>query len=147
MLPRVILYKLITQLIYYIDEIIRLLDQKLYNDKNQLTTYKILSNVIISLYTSMTRKRTYKKNIFQCNHCPRSFSRQGAFRNHLRSHRDQMYLDENNLTREENTKTSEQRSISTHQRTVLSPISINETVNLYNEQALELNVWKVEFFY
>lgn len=59
-----------------------------------------------------------KKNIFQCDYCSRSFSRQGAFRNHLRSHRDQMYLDENNLTREKNININEPRSTAVTKNTI-----------------------------
>jgi len=40
---------------------------------------------------------------FQCEYCPRSFSKLSSYRNHLRSHREQMYLDETGLSREENT--------------------------------------------
>ena len=40
---------------------------------------------------------------FQCEYCPKWFSKHSALRNHLRSHHDQMYLDETGLSREENT--------------------------------------------
>lgn len=43
---------------------------------------------------------------FRCEYCPRSFSKLGSYRNHLRTHRDQMFLDETGLSREENNTTS-----------------------------------------
>ncbi len=95
----------------------------------------------------------YKKNIFQCKYCPRSFSRRGAFRNHLQSHRDKMYLDENNLTREEeNINTSGPRSAITRstQRIALSPILINDTISPREEQTSDMNVhdfWEVKFIH
>ena len=52
-----------------------------------------------------------KKNEFKCKYCPQTFTRRGAFRNHLKKHRDQMFLEENKLTREE----------------VLEPTTINST--------------------
>jgi len=93
--------------------------------------------------------KVYKKNTFQCNYCPRSFSRHGAYRNHLRSHRDQMYLDENNLTREKNIINEPKLTVArnTIQETTLSPISINESIIPFNEQTSGENVsefWKVK---
>src|SRR3989337_1671708 len=95
----------------------------------------------------------YKKNIFQCKYCPRSFSRRGAFRNHLQSHRDMMYLDKNNLTREEeNTNTSNPRSniAKSTQRAALSPILINDITSPHEEQTSDMNIhdfWAVVFIY
>jgi uncharacterized Zn-finger protein len=83
----------------------------------------------------------HKKNIFQCRYCSRSFSRQGAFRNHLRVHRDQMFIDENNLTREENI---EPRSTGAKRRAVLSPIIINDTMDPHEEHILNVNVHDFE---
>jgi len=34
---------------------------------------------------------------FQCEYCPRTFSKRSSLRNHLRTHRDQMYLNETGL--------------------------------------------------
>jgi hypothetical protein len=39
---------------------------------------------------------------FRCEYCPKWFSKRSSLRNHLRSHRDQMYLDETGLSQEEN---------------------------------------------
>jgi hypothetical protein len=77
-----------------------------------------------------------KKSVFQCEYCPQSFSRRGAFRNHLRLHRDQIFLDENQLTRE---ITMPSTSL---QRTVLSPILDNNNVDLHNNQATLLEDWE-----
>ncbi|CAB4413656.1 unnamed protein product [Rhizophagus irregularis] len=93
-----------------------------------------------------TTKKGYKKNIFQCKYCSRSFSRRGAYRNHLQSHRDQMYLDENNLTREESTNISESVvARNNKQGPALSPILINDIITPCEEQISDINVhdaWK-----
>lgn len=98
-----------------------------------------------------TTKKGYKKNIFQCKYCPRSFSRRGAYRNHLQSHRDQMYLDENNLTREESTNISEPVvARNNKQGPALSPILINDIITPCEEQISDINVhdaWKVKYIY
>ena len=80
-----------------------------------------------------------------------SFSRHRAFRNHLQSHQDMMYLDENNLTREkENTNTSNPRSDITKstQRAALSLILINDITSPHEEQTSDMNIydfWAVVF--
>jgi len=79
------------------------------------------------------------KDIFQCQYCPRSFSRRGAFRNHLRSHRDEIYLDENEFLHEVSTPTTIRN---TFQRTVLSPVLINDSVSLQNDQFISLQDWE-----
>jgi|RhiMetdeSRZDD1v2_1073273.scaffolds.fasta_scaffold2459250_1 hypothetical protein len=83
---------------------------------------------------------TKNKNVFHCDYCPQSFSRRGAFRNHLRSHRDQIYLDENELTRNigatnigATTETTPTAFGNIFQRTILSPILINDIVNPLEE--------------
>lgn len=73
----------------------------------------------------LTDISTKNKNVFQCNYCPQSFSRRGAFRNHLRSHRDQVYLDENELARNTSTITNE---------TMSTPALTNDVVRLVEEE-------------
>src|SRR5437763_13433479 len=93
----------------------------------------------------------HNKNIFQCKYCPQTFSRQGAYRNHLKSHRDQMYLDENNLTRDENNLTREENTSSpiaknTFQKTIFSPILIDDDIiNPHGEQTYGANVEETFF--
>ncbi|PKC54667.1 hypothetical protein RhiirA1_403473 [Rhizophagus irregularis] len=56
-------------------------------------------------------KRKRKLNMFQikttqefrCEYCPKTYSKRSSLRNHLRTHRDQMYLNETGLFGEENT--------------------------------------------
>ena len=43
---------------------------------------------------------------FQCNYCLKTFSKRSSIRNHLRTHRDQMYLNETGLFGKENTNTN-----------------------------------------
>ncbi|CAB4387168.1 unnamed protein product [Rhizophagus irregularis] len=40
---------------------------------------------------------------FRCEYCPKTYSKRSSLRNHLRMHRDQMYLNETGLFGEENT--------------------------------------------
>ncbi|CAB4383195.1 unnamed protein product [Rhizophagus irregularis] len=40
---------------------------------------------------------------FRCEYCPKTYSKRSSLRNHLRTHRDQMYLNETGLFGEENT--------------------------------------------
>lgn len=98
-----------------------------------------------------TTKKGYKKNIFQCKYCSLSFSGRGAYRNHLQSHRDQMYLDENNLTREESTNISEPVvARNNKQGPALLPILINDIITPCEEQISDINVhdaWKVKYIY
>ena len=85
-----------------------------------------------------------KKNEFQCEYCPRTFTRRGAFRNHLKKHRNQMFLEENELTREEvfepttisSTTMSSTTIRNTSQKTVL-PFILTEEI-LY-KQSLDIN--------
>jgi hypothetical protein len=39
---------------------------------------------------------------FQCEYCLRTFSKRSSLRNHIRTHRDQMYLNETGLFGREN---------------------------------------------
>jgi hypothetical protein len=75
----------------------------------------------------MFQSKTNKE--FQCEYCLITFSKRGSLRNHLRKHRDQMYLEEAGLSREENVITTK-------------PLQISEN----NEQDLMLNddYWKVK---
>lgn len=86
----------------------------------------------------------------KCDYCTRTFSRRGAFRNHLQTHRDQMYLEENKLTREEvaiNSTTIR----NTLQKTV--PLILTDEL-IYNENPLDVivndnnneNVMNVDFY-
>ena len=43
---------------------------------------------------------------FQCEHCLRTFSKRSSLRNHIRTHRDQMYLNETGLLYKENVNIS-----------------------------------------
>lgn len=70
---------------------------------------------------------------FQCEYCPKSFSKRSSLRNHLRTHRDQMYLDETGLSREENV------TISSPSRESNSPFMNNE-----QDLMLEDNYWQVK---
>src|SRR4051794_29486576 len=78
------------------------------------------------------------KDIFQCKYCSQSFSKHGAFRNHLRSHCDQIYLDENEFICEISIPTTR----NTSQRTVFSSVLINESVGLHNDQSISLQDWE-----
>jgi len=50
---------------------------------------------------------------FECEYCPKSFSKRSSLRNHIRVYRDQMYLDETGLSHEGNiTSTSPLPNIS-----------------------------------
>ena len=87
----------------------------------------------MSSHNTFNRKRALvheNSKIFQCKYCPRTFSRRGAFRNHLRTHRDQMYLDEN----EEENPSEPRRTVISNalQRTVLSPILFNDIISHWN---------------
>jgi len=52
---------------------------------------------------------------FQCDYCPKLFSKLSSLRNHLHSHRDQMYLDETGLLCKGNTITSSQELNTSHE--------------------------------
>ena len=82
---------------------------------------------------------------FRCEYCPKSFSKRSSYRNHLRSHRDQMYLDETGLSLEE-TATTSTRELDNSEEYRLFVESLN------NEQAIMLEdyhrqekVYKVRF--
>ena len=73
---------------------------------------------------------------FRCKYCSRTFSRRGAFRNHLKIHRDQMYLEENELTRE-NVSNSEINSV-TIKNTLQKTITLADEI-IYDEISLDIN--------
>jgi len=62
---------------------------------------------------------------FQCEYYPKWFSKCSSLRNHLRSHRDQMYLDKTGLSREENTSTVSGPLLNTSQEYKLSMGNLN----------------------
>jgi len=93
-------------------------------------------------------KKTYE---FQCEYCPKWFSKRSSLRNHLRSHRDQMYLDETGLSREENTSTVSGPLLNTSQEYKLSMGNLN--IHLQNEVSLTstiftkiINQYKLTYF-
>ena len=73
---------------------------------------------------------------FRCKYCSRTFSRRGAFRNHLRVHRDQMYLEENKLTCE-NVSNSKINSV-TIKNTLQKTITLADEI-IYDEISLNIN--------
>ena len=73
---------------------------------------------------------------FRCKYCSRIFSRHGAFRNQLKIHRDQMYLEENKLTRE-NISNSEINSV-TIKNTLQKTITLADEI-IYDEISLDIN--------
>ena len=75
---------------------------------------------------------------FQCEYCPKWFSKRSSLRNHLRSHRDQMYLDETGLSREENTTVSGPL-LNTSQEYELSMGNLN--IQLQNEVSLTSTIF------
>jgi hypothetical protein len=75
---------------------------------------------------------------FQCEYCPKWFSKRSSLRNHLRSHRDQMYLDETGLSREENTTVSGPL-LNTSQEYKLSMGNLN--IQLQNEVSLTSTIF------
>ena len=76
---------------------------------------------------------------FWCEYCPRSFSKLSSYQNHLRSHREQMYLDETGLSREENTTRDISQELNSSQEYSLFLERLN------NEQVtLEDNHWQDE---
>ena len=83
---------------------------------------------------------------FRCKYCLRTFSRCGAFRNHLKIHRDQMYLEENELTRE-NVSNSEINSV-TIKNTLQKTITLADEI-IYDEISLDINdanIMNVDFY-
>jgi Zinc finger, C2H2 type len=83
---------------------------------------------------------------FRCKYCSRTFSRRGAFRNHLKIHRDQMYLEENELTRE-NVSNSEINSV-TIKNTLQKTITLADEI-IYDEISLDINdtnIMNVDFY-
>ena len=92
-----------------------------------------------------------KTHEFQCEYCPKWFSKRNSLRNHLRSHRDQMYLDETGLSREENTSTVSGPLLNTSQEYKLSMGNLN--IHLQNEVSLTstiftkiINQYKLTYF-
>ena len=92
-----------------------------------------------------------KTHEFQCEFCPKWFSKRSSLRNHLRSHRDQMYLDETGLSREENTSTVSGPLLNTSQEYKLSMGNLN--IHLQNEVSLTstiftkiINQYKLTYF-
>jgi len=92
-----------------------------------------------------------KTHEFQCEYCPKWFSKRSSLRNHLRSHRDQMYLDETGLSREENTSTVSGPLLNTSQEYKLSMGNLN--IHLQNEVSLTstifmkiINQYKLTYF-
>ena len=79
-----------------------------------------------------------KTHEFQCEYCPKWFSKRSSLRNHLRSHRDQMYLDETGLSREENTTVSGPL-LNTSQEYKLSMGNLN--IQLQNEVSLTSTIF------
>ena len=80
-----------------------------------------------------------KTHEFQCEYCPKWFSKRSSLRNHLRSHRDQMYLDETGFSREENTSTISGPLLNTSQEYKLSMGNLN--IHLQNEVSLTLTIF------
>jgi len=83
---------------------------------------------------------------FRCKYCSRTFSRRGTFRNHLKIHRDQMYLEENELTRE-NVSNSEINSV-TIKNTLQKTITLADEI-IYDEISLDINdanIMNVDFY-
>ena len=80
-----------------------------------------------------------KTHEFQCEYCPKWFSKHSFLRNHLRSHRDQMYLDETGLSREENTSTVSGPLLNTSQEYKLSMGNLN--IHLQNEVSLTSTIF------
>ena len=92
-----------------------------------------------------------KTHEFQCEYCPKWFSKRSSLKNHLRSHRDQMYLDETGLSREENTSTVSGPLLNTSQEYKLSMGNLN--IHLQNEVSLTstiftkiINQYKLTYF-
>ena len=92
-----------------------------------------------------------KTHEFQCEYCPKWFSKRSSLRNHLRSHCDQMYLDETGLSREENTSTVSGPLLNTSQEYKLSIGNLN--IHLQNEVSLTstiftkiINQYKLTYF-
>ena len=92
-----------------------------------------------------------KTHEFQCEYCPKWFSKRSSLRNHLRSHHDQMYLDETGLSREENTSTVSGPLLNTSQEYKLSMGNLN--IHLQNEVSLTstiftkiINQYKLTYF-
>ena len=92
-----------------------------------------------------------KTHEFQCEYCPKWFSKRSSLRNHLRSHRGQMYLDETGLSREENTSTVSGPLLNTSQEYKLSMGNLN--IHLQNEVSLTstiftkiINQYKLTYF-
>ena len=92
-----------------------------------------------------------KTHEFQCEYCSKWFSKRSSLRNHLRSHRDQMYLDETGLSREENTSTVSGPLLNTSQEYKLSMGNLN--IHLQNEVSLTstiftkiINQYKLTYF-
>ena len=92
-----------------------------------------------------------KTHEFQCEYCPKWFSKRSSLRNHLRSYRDQMYLDEIGLSREENTSTVSGPLLNTSQEYKLSMGNLN--IHLQNEVSLTstiftkiINQYKLTYF-
>ena len=83
---------------------------------------------------------------FRCKYYSRTFSRRGAFRNHLKIHRDQMYLEENELTHE-NVSNSEINSV-TIKNTLQKTITLADEI-IYDEISLDINdanIMNVDFY-
>ena len=80
---------------------------------------------------------------FQCEYCPRSFSRLSAYRNHLRTHCDQMFLNETGLSREESNTGSLQESNTLQEYNHFIESLNNEQVKLNDCQ--QENIYKVGF--
>ena len=92
-----------------------------------------------------------KTHEFQCEYCPKWFSKRSSLRNYLCSHRDQMYLDETGLSREENTSTVSGPLLNTSQEYKLSMGNLN--IHLQNEVSLTstiftkiINQYKLTYF-
>ena len=83
---------------------------------------------------------------FQCRYCSQTFSRRGVFRNHLKIYRDQMYLEENELTRE-NISNSEINLV-TIKNTLQNTITLADEI-IYDEISLDINdanIMNVDFY-
>src|SRR5205814_6576220 len=92
-----------------------------------------------------------KTHEFQCEYCPKLFSKHSSLRNHLRSHRDQIYLDETEFSREENTSTVSGPLLNTSQEYKLSIGNLN--IYLQNKVSLTstiftkiINQYKLTYF-
>ncbi len=122
----------------------------------KLETQTTLLTIIIEI-SSLFNKRLFtlflhhkkiqqKMSDFRCKYCSRTFSRRGAFRNHLKIHRDQMYLEENELTRE-NVSNSEINSV-TIKNTLQKTITLADEI-IYDEISLDINdanIMNVDFY-